>query len=92
MQSKQQPISETVVLIIMSNRPPYFMLTGRQPDLSKMEIFGTECYAYKHDPKKIDSRCEKGIFVGYDKNIPANLVVYHASKGKVLKYRFAEIH
>ncbi|PIK35791.1 hypothetical protein BSL78_27378 [Apostichopus japonicus] len=45
---------------------PYYMLTGNKPDLSKMGIFGSECYAYKHDPKKLDSRCEKGIFVGYD--------------------------
>ncbi|PIK60597.1 hypothetical protein BSL78_02441 [Apostichopus japonicus] len=68
---------------------PYHMLTGNQPDLSKMGIFGSECYAYKHDPKKLDSRCEKGIFVGYDKNSPAYLV-YHANSGKVSKNRLVK--
>lgn len=62
------------------------MLIGCQPDLYKMGIFGAECYAYKHDPKKLDSRCEKGICVGYDKNSPAYLV-NHATSGKILKYR-----
>jgi len=33
-----------------------------------------------------DSRCTKGVFVGYDKNSPAYLV-YHPDKGKVMKHR-----
>lgn len=36
--------------------------------------------------KKLDSRCDKGIFVGYDKNSPAYLVYYPDTK-KVLKHR-----
>ena len=44
------------------------MLTGRKPDLSRMGVFGSECYAHNHDHKKLDSRCTKGVFVGYDKN------------------------
>ena len=51
------------------------MITGRKPDLSKMNIFGSTCYAYK-DLKKLDPKCEKGIFVGYDRNSPAYLVFY----------------
>ncbi len=31
-------------------------------------------------------RCEKGIFVGYDKNSPAYLV-YHPDCGKIMKHR-----
>lgn len=50
---------------------PYFMLTGRKPNLSKMWIFGSECYAYSHNQKKLDPKCKKGIFVGYSKNSPA---------------------
>ena len=65
---------------------PYFMLTGRKPDLSRMGVFGSECYAYNHDHKKLDSRCTKGVFVGYDKNSPAYLV-YYPDNGKVMKHR-----
>ena len=65
---------------------PYFMLTGRKPDLSRMGVFGSECYAYNHNYKKLDSRCTKGVFVGYDKNSPAYLV-YHPDNGKVMKHR-----
>lgn len=55
---------------------PYYVLTGKKPDLSKMRVFGSECFAYKYDKKKLDTRCEKGVFVGYDKNSPAFLVFY----------------
>ena len=55
---------------------PYYMITGRKPDLSKMNIFGLTCYAYKNSKKKLDPKCEKVIFVGYDRNSPAYLVFY----------------
>ena len=42
---------------------PYFMLTGRKPNLSKMWVFGSDCYAYKHDHKKLDPRGERGILL-----------------------------
>ena len=64
---------------------PYRMLTGRKPDLSKMNIFGSTCYAYKN-LKKLDLKCEKGIFVGYDRNSPAYLVFYHENN-RVFKHR-----
>lgn len=44
---------------------PYYMLTRKKPDLSKMKTFGSECYAYKYDKKKLDSRCENGILSRY---------------------------
>ena len=28
---------------------PYFMLTGKRPNLSNMSVFGSECYAYKQE-------------------------------------------
>ena len=65
---------------------PYFALTGRKPNLSKMRVFGTECYAYEHDKQKLDPRCTKGIFVGFDRSSPAYLI-YFLETGKVLKYR-----
>ena len=68
---------------------PYYMLTGKKPNLSKMRTFGSPCYAYKQDNKKLDPRCEKGIFVGYDKNSPAYLVFY-PNTGKVVKNRLVK--
>lgn len=54
-----------------------------------MKIFGSKCYAYKQNKKKLGSRCEKGIFIGYDKNSPAYLFFY-PDKGKVNKSRLVE--
>jgi len=70
---------------------PYFMLTGKRPDLSKMWVFGSDCYVYKHDQKKLDPRSEKGIFVGYSKNSPAYLV-YSPHTGKVSKHRLVKFN
>ena len=64
---------------------PYYMITGRKPDISKMNIFELTCYAYKN-LKKLDPKCEKEIFVGYDRNSPAYLVFY-PEDNRVLKHR-----
>jgi hypothetical protein len=55
-------------------KTPYEALTNKKPDLSKMHNFGSVCYAFVQNPKKLDDRSEKGIFVGYDKASPAYLV------------------
>jgi len=65
---------------------PYYALTGRKPNLSNMRVFGSECYAYKQDKGKLDARCTKGIFLGYDRGSPAYLV-YFSETGKVMKHR-----
>ena len=72
-----------------TNQTPYETMTGVKPDLSKMSVFGSECYAYKHDHTKLDTRCEKGNFVGHDTNSPAYLIFYPGS-GKVLKHRLVK--
>ena len=46
---------------------PYYLIKGRKPHLSKMNIFDS-FYAYKNLKKKLDPKCENGIFVGYDRN------------------------
>ncbi len=68
---------------------PYFSLTGIVPDLSRMWIFGSECFAYEQEHKKLDSRCSKSVFVGYDKNSPSYLV-YYLKNGKVMKHRLVK--
>ena len=35
-----------------------------------MHIFGTTCFCYVQNKTKLDPCCGKGIFVGFDKQIP----------------------
>ena len=57
-------------------KPPYEALIGKRPDLSNMHIFGSTCYAYVQNAKKLEARSKEGIFVGYDKESPVYLVYY----------------
>ena len=68
----------------------YFALTGRKPNLSKIRVFGTECYAYSYDKQKIDPWCTKGVFVGFDRGSPAYLVFFPET-GKVPKHRVVKL-
>jgi hypothetical protein len=67
-------------------KTPYEALTGKQPNLSNMHVFGSTCYAFVQNAKKLDDRSRKGVFVGYDKDSPAYLV-YHPETNKVEKVR-----
>ena len=63
--------------------------TGRKPDLSKMNIFESTCYAYKN-LKKLDPKCEKGIFAGYNRN-GASYLVFYAENNRVLKHKLIKL-
>ena len=65
---------------------PFEAVTGKKPNLSKMQIFGTSCFAYIQNQSKLEPRCEKGVFIGYDKSSPAYLV-YFKSKNQVKRVR-----
>ena len=52
-------------------KTPYETLIGKQPNLSGMHVFGSTCYAFIQNTKKLDARSHKGIFVGYDKGSPS---------------------
>jgi hypothetical protein len=67
-------------------KTPYEALIGKQPKLSKMHVFGSTCYAFVQNPKKLEARSQKGIFIGYDKGSPAYLVFYPETN-KVEKVR-----
>ena len=67
-------------------KTPYEALTGKQPNLSKMHVFGSPCYAFIQNPKKLDARSRKGIFVGYDKDSPSYLV-YYPETNQVVRVR-----
>jgi len=62
-----------------TGKTPYESLTGKKPNISKMSVFGTTCFAYVQNKKKLDPRSEKGIFVGYDTESPAYLVYFKES-------------
>ncbi|RXN30671.1 Retrovirus-related Pol poly from transposon TNT 1-94 [Labeo rohita] len=72
-----------------TRKTPYELFTGRKPDVSKMQKFGSNCFAYKQEKGKLDSRCEEGVFIGYDKNSPAYLV-YYPNTGKIQKHRLVK--
>lgn len=68
---------------------PYQLLTGKKPNVSKLHKFGSVCYTYKQDKGKLDSKCDQGLFVGYDKYSPAYLV-YNPDTNRVLKHRLVK--
>lgn len=68
---------------------PYEALTGEKPNLKDLHLFGSECYAYEFKHKKLDPRCSKGLFIGYDKTSPAYLV-YLPDLKTVRKYRLVK--
>ena len=41
-----------------------------------MHIFGTICFCYVQNKKKLDPLAEEGIFIGYDKQSPAYLIYF----------------
>ena len=67
-------------------KTPYEALIGKQPNVSGMHVFGSTCYAFIQNAKKLDARSRKGIFVGYDKGSPSYLV-YYPESDKVEKVR-----
>ena len=68
---------------------PYGLITTRKPDINNLHIFGTVCYAYVHNAKKLEPRCRKGYFIGYDKDSPAYLV-YYPETSSVRKHRIVK--
>ena len=65
---------------------PFEAFTLKKPDVSNMYIFGSQCFAYTEEKKKLDCRCTEGIFLGHDPQSPAYLV-YSPEKEKVIKVR-----
>ena len=71
------------------DKTPYEALTGLKPNVNKMEIFGSECYAYVQNKKKLDDRCQAGKFVGFDNMSPAYLV-YLQEENSIRRVRCVE--
>ena len=69
---------------------PFQALTGKIPNLARMQTFGSACYAYNDTcTSKLDAKSTKGVFVGYDRNSPAYLV-YFPDTGKVRRCRLIQ--
>ena len=69
-----------------TGKTPFEMLTGCKPNINKLEIFGSKCFAYIQKKKKLDDRSQEGKFVGFDNKSPAYLV-YFPSENKVSRVR-----
>jgi hypothetical protein len=67
---------------------PYRMVTGKQPSLSHLRVFG--CPAYVHIDKsrrrKLGARAWKGVFVGYAPDSPVWLI-YNPASRRVVRSR-----
>ena len=59
-------------------KTPFEAFSAQTPNISGMHVFGSVCFAYVQDKKKLDARGEQGVFVGYDKESPAYLVYFPA--------------
>ena len=68
------------------HKTPYEAFTGVKPSVQNMNIFGTVCYAYVQEKKKLNPRSEKRLFLGYDKYSPAYFV-YFPETHKIKKVR-----
>lgn len=66
-----------------SNQTPYERWFNKKPDLSNLEVFGSDCYENvpKIKRRKWDKRAEKRIFVGYQGS--NNFRIYDPIKRKV---------
>ena len=42
------------------DKTPFEMVTSKKPNLENMHLFGSRCYAYIEDKRKLDPRCDKG--------------------------------
>ena len=60
-------------------KTPFEAFTGSKPNVSNMHVFGSVCYAFVQNAKKLDPRSRQGTFVGYDKGSPAYLVFFSDS-------------
>ena len=70
---------------------PYHRFIGRQPDLSRLRVFG--CRAWVHDPRakgigKLKPRAQRAVFVGYRNGVKGWLFYMHAT-GRIVSSRDA---
>ncbi|RUS85697.1 hypothetical protein EGW08_006573 [Elysia chlorotica] len=69
------------------------VVDGKKPNIANMQPFGSTCYAYVQNPKKLDDRSRKGTFIGFDKGSPAYLVYFPETEtvSKIRVVKFAKL-
>lgn len=72
-----------------TRKTPYELFTGKRPNMSKLQRFGSTCFTYKQEREQMDLRSEKSVFVGHDKYSPAFLV-YYPDTNRVEKHRLVK--
>lgn len=79
-------------------KTPYELWHGKKRGLKHLKVFGTEVYFHvpKEKLKKLDEKCNQGIFVGYDEEVKAYRIwdpekkVIVKSRDVVFKDEFAK--
>lgn len=74
-----------------TGKTPYEMFKSVKPDISNLHIFGSTCFGYVQNKKKLDPRSEEGLFVGHDPSSPAYLV-YFPAKDEIKRVRCVTFH
>ena len=67
---------------------PYELWAGKKPTLSQLRIWGCPAHVLNKDAKKLDSRSELCIFVGYPKGTKGGLF-YNPEEQKVIIFTHA---
>ena len=60
-------VQNRILIRPLLNKTPYELWKGRRPNISYFHSFGCECFILntKDQIGKFDSKCDKGIFLGY---------------------------
>lgn len=68
----------------LQGKTPFEIWTETKPDISRLKIFGSECFAHipKQHRKKWDAKSKKLLFVGYEKE-SSNYRLYDPSTRKI---------
>ena len=59
--------------ILRIKATPYGLITGVKPNVAKLHIFGTTCYAYLHGQTKLDPHSRKGYVLGMIETVQLTL-------------------
>ena len=72
-----------------TGKTPYENFACYKPYLKNMHTFGSTCFAYDHEHKsKLDSRCNKGMLIGYDISTPTFFVYFFL---KIVKLNVSDV-
>ena len=61
-------------------KTPFEALTGKRPNNGNMHVFGSTCFTYVQNAKKLHTQSKNGVFMRYDRESPAYLVYYPEKK------------